>query len=334
MTAITSVLLSTSVGASATSTTGVTQVGGAHTSLARPQASFHNSALSPLWPLPPSSADLQASPWMPAVTPNPARAGVCLSPGSEPFPRKLVDRVQSGAYVDMKELLGDNISLLQQLEAMNMTATLPALPGSMKPRFREVTALASWLYCFLAYAALRCPDQESRDRLEYARLIIREAQRHGGQGWLDYDRVFRQQAALDPALRWNTLQPAIQASTLFNPIPAPASSNGPATNVGAFCSLCRGVDHSATSCALAYLQQPTSATANYHLPPRPARKRAAVASHSLCISWNRGRCIFPSTCTFRHVCSICFHPHPAIDCPSKANRPQPRSVVTAATSSS
>ena len=37
--------------------------------------------------------------------------------------------------------------------------------------------------------------------LAYARLMVREAQRHGGLGWLDYDRVFRQQAALDPSLR-------------------------------------------------------------------------------------------------------------------------------------
>ena len=40
--------------------------------------------------------------------------------------------------------------------------------------------------------------------LAYAHLKVREAQRHGGSGWLDYDRVFRQQEALDPSLRWNT----------------------------------------------------------------------------------------------------------------------------------
>ena len=51
----------------------------------------------------------------------------------------------------------------------------------------------------------------------YARLVIREAQLHGGQGWLAYDRVFRQQAALDPSFQWNVLHPAIQASTLFAP---------------------------------------------------------------------------------------------------------------------
>ncbi len=143
--------------------------------------------------------------------------------------------------------------------------------------------------------------------LVYARLIIREAQRHGRQGWLDYDKVFRQQAALDPSMRWNVLQPAIyiyiQASTLFNPS---VSTVAP----GIFCSLCRGVDHTAATCALAYLQQPPSQAATCFAsnrpPPYPVRKRTSVATHSHCISWNRGKCMFPGTCTFRHVCSVCF----------------------------
>ena len=51
------------------------------------------------------------------------------------------DKVCSGSYVDMKELLGDNISLLSQLEGLNISATLPAHPDSMKSRLREVSSL-------------------------------------------------------------------------------------------------------------------------------------------------------------------------------------------------
>lgn len=39
---------------------------------------------------------------------------------------------------------------------------------------------------------MRAPDQTTRDMLAYGQLIVWEAQRHGGGGWLDYDRVFRQ----------------------------------------------------------------------------------------------------------------------------------------------
>ena len=155
----------------------------------------------------------------------------------------------------------------------------------------------------------------------YARLIIRETQHHGGQGWLDHDRVFRQQAALDPSMRWNILQTAIQASTLFNPS---VSTMAP----GIFCSLCRGVDHTSAACALAYLQQPSSRAAIFvasNRPlPHPARKRATVA---LCIFWNRGKCLFPGTCTFRHVYSVCSQQHATVVFPNRATR---RSATSAA----
>ena len=41
---------------------------------------------------------------------------VSLSPATEPFPRKLVEKIQAGQFVEMKELLSDNIALLQQLD--------------------------------------------------------------------------------------------------------------------------------------------------------------------------------------------------------------------------
>ena len=81
------------------------------------------------------------------------------------------------------------------------------IPGSspVKPRLREVNSLALWLYCFLASALLQCSDKYSRDHLVYARLMIREAQHHGSQGWIDYDGVYCQQAALDLSLQCNAL---------------------------------------------------------------------------------------------------------------------------------
>ena len=42
---------------------------------------------------------------------TPLGSGTCLSLGSDPCPHKLVEKVQSGIFVEMKELLGDNISL-------------------------------------------------------------------------------------------------------------------------------------------------------------------------------------------------------------------------------
>ena len=166
-------------------------------------------------------------------------SGLILSPASEPFPQKLVDKVKSGQFVEMRELLSNNIALMQQLEDIQgfPVATL----GAARPRLREVTSLPTWCYCFQGYMAMLTPDPTTRDQLAYARLIIREALRHGGQGWRDYDRAFRQQRAADHTLPWNTLLPGLQAATILGQRRGQGS---------AFCTLCRGVDHIRSQCAL------------------------------------------------------------------------------------
>lgn len=277
------------------------------------------------WSVPPITSLLSAPvvPWqqVPHSLPPPPvpAAALSLSPASEPFPLKLVEKVQSGKFVEMRELLTDNITLLQQLDVMNMQCSLPALPGVMRPRLREVTTLPSWLYCFLAYVAIRSSDPETRDMLAYGRLLIRESQRHGGSGWLAYDKVFRQQAALDSTLRWNSIHPGIQAATLTGSITP--------SGVPVFCTLCREPGHASSDCALAYLQQPvTQSAAAAAIPPRrpvaprfyqPSRRQSFA--EAICYSWNAGRCIYPGSCHFRHVCSRCHQQHMARDCTNPGN---------------
>ena len=200
---------------------------------------------STVWSLPPSSFGAGLPPAMQTLVTSPplptATGAFSLSPATEPFPQKLVAKILSGQFVDMREMLTDNISLLQQLEIMG-GQTAPGLPGVLRPRLREVNTLATWIYCFLAYVAIRSPDPHVRDWLAYARLVVREAQRHGGNGFLDYDRVFRQQAALDQTIQWNCLHPGIQAATLV----------GRPSGVSTFCTFCREPDHASDRCALAY----------------------------------------------------------------------------------
>ena len=117
--------------------------------------------------------------------------------------------------------------------------------GPTCPRLREVSSLPTWLYCFFAYTAIATNDPMTRDHLAYARLIMREALRHGNSGWLDYDRSFRQQVAAARSLQWNTLVPGLQASMILgNP-----TWQGYA-NQRQSCTLCRGVDHTRIDYAL------------------------------------------------------------------------------------
>lgn len=180
---------------------------------------------------------------------------------------------------------------------------LPTLPSSLKPLLREVSTLASWTYCFPIYVAIRSTDLKTQEFLAYARLIICEARRHGGTGWLDYDRVFCQQQAIDPSLCWNTLtlHGGTEAATLL----------GQAPGRGAFCTLCREPDHSADTCALMYLQQTTGqqtpaatvAHTSTSASSKPKMYRLELC-FGVCISWNKGKCTYPWTCTFRHICYL------------------------------
>jgi hypothetical protein len=197
----------------------------------------------------------------------------------------------------MKDLLADNMSLCLQLE------TLPGphhvYSGLPKPRLREIQSPLAWMSCFLAYVAVLTPDAKTRDLLTYGRLVLREAQRHGGPGWQEYDKIFRQHAALDPSVKWNELNASLHASTVMTF--RSGSSH--------CCGLCHEPDHDAANCALLGIQTqlPQLPTIRGGPPTHGGPVRRAARPETLeriCVSWNRGRCSFPN-CSFRHVCATC-----------------------------
>ena len=75
--------------------------------------------------------------------------GLILSSALEPIPARLVGRITSGQFIEMRDLLTDNIALHDQLEALQGTYHLTTLPNSIRPRVREVPSLISWVYYIL-----------------------------------------------------------------------------------------------------------------------------------------------------------------------------------------
>ena len=71
-------------------------------------------------------------------------------------------------------------------------------------------------------------------------LVLMELQHHPGRVWLEYDKAFQQQAAMDSTLAWNIIHQGIQASTIFNQ--------------GSFCTTCNQTDHVAQQCALTFFR--------------------------------------------------------------------------------
>ena len=179
------------------------------------------------------------TPPIPCLTQNtPGEAshgGLLLSPALEVIPKKLVEKIRTGKFIEMKELLQDNISLAAQLQELQQGSSSLQVIGAARPRLREVASITAWWYCFLAYVATTTSDPVTREQLAYMKLIIRQAQSQEGLAFLDYDRAFRQQKLADPSLRWNTLNPSLLASTTLG---------SRSSNTQTFCTLCRAVDNS------------------------------------------------------------------------------------------
>ena len=263
-------------------------------------------------------------PWLPTVPPTSssessglapmaprAPDGLILSPTMEPIPSKMVQRIQSGQFVEMRELLPDNVALCQHLESMHGHLPFHSLSGHTRPRFREISTPLSWINCFLTYLAVRTQDTATRDQLMYSRLVLQEAARHGGMGWIEYDRVFRKQAALNSMLTWNSLQPGLHASAIL----------GQRSCNGVFCTLCKGTDHSVAQCALSYVHHPVTSQTLHppnlrYRPQAQSLPRRPESLQRICISWNKGQCTFPGNCVFRHICETCQEQHKARECPS------------------
>ena len=209
-------------------------------------------------PWPSSSLPTTGNPWAHVATSTPVQPGLTLSQAAQTFPKKLVDKARAGHFVEMKELLADNVSLLSQLEAVQGPAVISML-GPTRPRLREVTTLPTWCYCFLGYMAMCTTDPQTRNQMAYA--------------------------CLEP----------------------PATTTGPPRNVSRGSSVQRR-------------------------PPA-----------NVCISWNKGACVFPGECFYRHVCATCQSPaHKARDCSRTSDtsvykllrntsRPRPSTAGPAAT---
>ena len=84
-----------------------------------------------------------------------------------PIPEKLVRHIQSLDYVDLAELLPDNMEL-QRL------ADTESRQGSGQRQPRRVASLMTWVQCFVTYAAMvvEAHPHRMRDLMAYLRMIV------------------------------------------------------------------------------------------------------------------------------------------------------------------
>ena len=212
-----------------------------------------------------------------------------------PIPQTLVKKIESESFVELGDLPSGNLCHSPE-------------ESKQKARHHQIFTIIEWLQGFAAYVAVMSKKQPLRvpDLMGYQLIILEAYSEFRNDGWLAYDRRFRQWAASHQKTHWAAIEPTLW-SLAFQ---GQARSNR--------CKHCFSLSHSSGDCAFApdaqTQQQPG-------LFPRPTKR-------PICYQWNDT----PSqTCTYRncrydHVCYICANSptarnldHKALFCPFKAS---------------
>ena len=214
-------------------------------------------------------------------------------------PAKLVRKILTGEFIDMSDLLKDNMESERRRRGTDNSGT----PSAGTTSRREVPDILSWLHCFSLYAAVICDKypQKARELWAYQAMMIAENRRCGGRGWLLYDTAFRQQVWSIEKTDFSQLNQALYSTTFL-------AYGGK----GQFCSRCLASDHTQDDCAL----HPTPMVPWVRLKDQARGGRREDRHHhetrrnwkGPCYAWNDGRCTAPY-CRFEHVCSRCGGDH-------------------------
>ena len=127
---------------------------------------------------------------------------------------RLVAKIQRGEYVDMAELLRENIEADRRRSSQGIAAAVAvcSLISWKAGGRREVPNIMSWVQCFGTYA---CVLSDKFPHLVHQTLMVREAPCCSGQGWRDYDAMFHQQAGSAEELEWDKLNSSLYAVTFL-----------------------------------------------------------------------------------------------------------------------
>ena len=213
-----------------------------------------------------------------------------------PVPAKLVKNPGVGICRYGTDLLPDNIEMRSLEESTSLGEAVMAVGR----RARQVAQLSTWVQCFTTYIAIVAERHPSRaqDMLAYLWLIVREAQRAGGDAWRQYDARFRKFAAVHQSITWR------------QPLPSMYASCSIASQAMSFpCEHCLELDRSWAECALAAHRQPLFPQLNARpvasstrFTPYPSALARSVTDYScrpICRKFNMGACKGAPWSTFK-----------------------------------
>ena len=224
---------------------------------------------------------------------------------------KLVKRIIKGEYVDMAELLNDNMEA--EWRRALMESEISPYVSQHRPGCRKVPDILSWLHRFSLYAAVVCCSHPTKAKQlwAYQAMMINEARRCGGRGWLLYDAAFCQQISSLEAVDFSKINQSLYSTTILA-----------YENRRQCCPNCMLPDYSLEECSL-YMGKPSPAAIWSGFPARGREDRHSRSGESskkcnrkgACYTWNDGRCTtYP--CPYEYVCSKCFGDHKRSTCGS------------------
>lgn len=241
--------------------------------------------------------------------------GVAPGPGLAAVPKRVMEKIWNGEYVDFNELppaKGKGRSVIQGegqivlVQAADLMATKKLIPD-----------LGVWAQCFALYMAILAQKKPEKmpEMLAYLTTISKASTKYRWPSWLIYDHNFRSEAAGDPSRSWAVVDPSLYSQAFVNM----------SISEDNWCTRCHSLDHATYRCPLrptgmgARKRQWANFTPSY--PPAKKQEREPGAKREICKKYNRygGDCRYGDTFKHLHACSRCKEEgHPCTEC-TKAN---------------
>jgi len=136
-------------------------------------------------------------------TPPSFNKAFAIGPGYAPVPYMLVAKITGGQFIDLADLLPDNICA-QEIEPQAFLEG-KLMTSAIKKWVIKMVDIISWIEAFTIFRMVRCHLFPSRlkDLNQYKLLIIQTAKRFSDNSWLNYDIAFRKEGAATGSTDWS-----------------------------------------------------------------------------------------------------------------------------------
>lgn len=109
--------------------------------------------------------------------------GLCSCPGYAPIPAKLVTKITSGVYVELADLLAENLREQKSKPLTYLGGKLVVSP--VRKQVVEITDILTWVGAFTIHSWVFCNAHPNRwlDLTQYKLLIMQTARQFPGPAW-------------------------------------------------------------------------------------------------------------------------------------------------------